>query len=262
MKKYLVVEKESRSIEREEEKRRKQALKPSNFDMQEKIKAMIPERLYTNLQKAFSKSFETVFEKGVGIIEKTYDKEDLLKSFEIDEFAIEKRGSRKEFANLHKRAKNSSRVNLLLSTVEGSLLGALGIGLPDIVLFTGMLLKGAYETSLHYGYDYDSDSEKFLILQLMEASLAKDDAYMELNQKVNETIKADAIFVPTKEELKEQIIRTSNAMAADMLVMKFVQGFPIVGLAGGLMNPVYYQRIGGYIQLKYRRCHFLAMKNK
>lgn len=39
------------------------------------IKEKIPDKVMAGLQKAFSKSFYLIFEKGSAIIEKTYDKD-------------------------------------------------------------------------------------------------------------------------------------------------------------------------------------------
>lgn len=259
LKRISAIEKEKKIIEREEEKRQRIALKESAPGIGDKIESKIPDKIYENLQKAFTKAFEIVFEKGVGIIEKTYDKDDLLKSYEINDFAVHKKGGRKEFKNLHKQAKTSGGINMLLSTIEGSLLGVLGIGMPDIIVFTGMLLKGTYELSLHYGYDYDSQAERFLILQLMEASLTKGEAYIEMNERINQILANDSLLSPTAQEWDEQMKRTANAMAADMLVMKFMQGLPLVGIIGGVMNPVYYQKITGYMRMKYHRRYVMKI---
>ena len=42
---------------------------------QEKISRFVPEKLDGTLKTAFFKAFELIFEKGTGIIEKTYNKE-------------------------------------------------------------------------------------------------------------------------------------------------------------------------------------------
>lgn len=47
--------------------------------------------------------------------------------------------------------------------------------------------------------------------------------------------------------------KTANAFAEDMLITKFIQGIPIVGMVGGAANPVYYHKVMGYVQLKYRK---------
>ena len=38
-----------------------------------------------------------------------------------------------------------------------------------------------------------------------------------------------------------------------MLLLKFIQGLPVVGVLGGAANPVYYNKIMKYIQIKYRK---------
>ena len=51
-------------------------------------------------------------------------------------------------------------------------MGVLGIGLPDIPVFTGMILKNIYETALHYGYSYESREEKYFILLLIQGAIS------------------------------------------------------------------------------------------
>ncbi len=41
--------------------------------------------------------------------------------------------------------------------------------------------------------------------------------------------------------------------------MKFIQGLPVVGIIGGMGNPVYYRKIMDYIQLKYKK-RYLTVK--
>ena len=69
--------------------------------------------------------------------------------------------------------------------------------------------------------------------------------------------------IPSAEEaknlLQEQTDRTAKAFAADMLLLKFIQGLPVVGLLGGAGNPVYYRRIMKYVQIKYHKRYLLGM---
>ena len=51
--------------------------------------------------------------------------------------------------------------------------------------------------------------------------------------------------------------RTAKAFAVDMLLLKFIQGLPVVGVLGGAANPVYYRRIMKYVQLKYRKRYLI-----
>ena len=51
----------------------------------------------------------------------------------------------------------------------------------------------------------------------------------------------------------EQIENTSAAFASDMVVSKFIQGLPFVGVVGGMTNPVYYHRVIAYAQMMYKK---------
>ena len=64
-----------------------------------------------------------------------------------------------------------------------------------------------------------------------------------------------------EEMLKVQLQETSNTFASDMLIMKFIQGFPIIGVIGGVANPIYYNKIMNYVRLKYQK-RYLMMKLK
>lgn len=63
--------------------------------------------------------------------------------------------------------------NQAVSAAEGLGLGLLGVGLPDIAIFTAMLLRGVYETALYFGFSYDTPEERFFILCLLEASVSR-----------------------------------------------------------------------------------------
>lgn len=223
------------------------------------IEGKIPPGLNETLQKAFSKAFGIVFNQGIGIIEKSYDKKDIAADFDIYNYAIDKKGSRKELKRLKRHAQKSDLLNMTITTVEGVGLGALGIGLPDIVIFIGMILKGIYEVALKYGYDYNSTSEKYLILTMMKAALAKGEEWDFLNEEVDNMI--SSAFAVSDSDLKNEIDETSKAFATDMIVLKFIQGFPVVGIIGGMFNPIYYSKIMNYVRLKYHKRYLLDKLN-
>lgn len=47
----------------------------------------------------------------------------------------------------------------------------------------------------------------------------------------------------------------------DMLLLKFIQGMPIVGILGGAANPICYNKVMKYVQMKYRK-RYLLQKEK
>lgn len=78
----------------------------------------------------------------------------------------------KSLRSFSKKARDTGTKNLLLSGVSGIGMGVLGIGLPDIPVFTGMILKNIYETALQYGYSYESREEKYFILLLIRGAVS------------------------------------------------------------------------------------------
>ena len=49
------------------------------------------------------------------------------------------------------------------------------------------------------------------------------------------------------------IRETAGCLSKELLYMKFLQGIPIVGAAGGAYDAVYMQKIVKYAEMKYRR---------
>ena len=254
--KMTTIDKELIRISRAEEK-----LRSSAFKDDPKWKALlgnkVPEKVLVNLQSVFKKAFEIIFDKGTVLIEKTYKKEDLEKSFLVRDFAVDLE-SQKDLFMLNASSEFSSLVSLAASAVEGIGLGALGIGLPDIVLFISVVLRGCYETALCYGFSYDSLEERYFILTVLEGSLLKKEAWETCSKLVDNMMVS--LPIPTEEEFQRQIRYTSDAFAMDMLLTKFIQGIPVVGIVGGLSNPLYYRKILSYVRLKYKKRYLLSKK--
>ena len=225
------------------------------------LESKVPDKIRTNLEKAFCVAFTTVFEKGTGIIEKSYDRQKILDNVQIQNYAFQVKADRKSLKQVRNGVAHKNLGNIAATAVEGVGLGVLGIGLPDIVIFTGVLLRGVYEVSLHYGLDYDTEEERYFILKLMETAMRSGEAWKagngEIDRLIIEMAEEEACPGPaayaTKEDVAEQIWNTSDAFAADMLILKFVQGIPIVGILGGCGNPVYYNKVMKYAQMKYQR---------
>lgn len=232
------------------------------------LEAKVPDKIRTNLEKAFCVAFTTVFEKGTGIIEKSYDRQKILDNVQIQNYAFRVKADRKSLKQVRNGVAYKNLGNMAAAAVEGVGLGVLGIGLPDIVIFTGVLLRGVYEVSLHYGFDYDTEEERYFILKLMETAMRRGEAWKAGNREIDRLIieMAEEEAHPgcaahaTKEDVAEQIRNTSDVFAADMLILKFVQGIPIVGILGGCGNPVYYNKVMKYAQMKYQRRYLYRLE--
>ena len=229
----------------------------------EKLDRFIPEKLNGTLDAAFSKAFALIFEKGTSVIEKTYNKEQKQANYMVDAYATEIKADKKSVRQFTKRAKATKTANMMITGVEGIGLGLVGAGLPDIPLFVAMLLKSVYEVALSYGYDYESDGEKTFILRVIEVAMYDDEEFLEANEVLNQLIddivaEGDSLngFEIDKEA---QIEKTAKALSKEMLYTKFLQGQMIIGIAGGIFNPIYINRITDYAVLKYRR-RFLTSK--
>lgn len=258
-KKYITpAEKELKSVKRQEAKLYTLKQKENNLLISGKISDKIPEKIYFGLESAFCKAFVTVFKQSHKIIERTYSRENIIAEYSVRNYAVDIKGSRKEIRKLHKNSDKNNILNTSISGIEGLALGVLGIGIPDIVIFLSILLRGVYQTALNYGFDYSSRHEQLLILKIMEASLRKGENWPELNEYVDE------LFLDNDREVSDAefdlaLRACASAFAADMLLMKFVQGLPIVGILGGAANPIFYNKVMKYVKLKYKK-HYLIKK--
>lgn len=252
----ILLRRELLKIQTEEQKLRKKAETAKPADWKKALEQKIPEKVYTGLETAFCTGFSLVFKHGRKLIELTYKKETLKQEHILRDQAVQTEGSRRDFKQMQKNVRNAGLKNMAATTAEGMALGALGVGMPDVVLFLATLLKGVYETALHYGFEYETPEEQYLILRMMSASLKTGRAWLREDAKVEELLQADAMGVDP-EILQEQIKKTASAFAVDMLVLKFIQGMPVVGFLGGAANPVYYRKVMDYVQRKYRKRYLL-----
>ena len=254
------INRELQAVEKLEKKMEQAAQKAKPAAWKTELESRIPEKVYTGLESAFCKGFAVVFNQGRGLIEKSYSKENLKADHAIRDYAVQQKGGRRELKQMNKSAKQSDFLNLAVTTVEGIGLGALGVGMPDIVLFLSTLLKGIYETALNYGFDYESKREQLLILRMMAASLSTGEEWVQRNAQVNELLNMAETGI-SDAEFETQMKETASVFAVDMLLLKFIQGLPVVGIFGGAANPVYYSKVMKYVQLKYRKRYLLKQES-
>ncbi len=201
----------------------------------------LPDTLEETLDAAFREAFKLIFAKGTGIIGKTFNE----KKIRMDGGSAG--GSKKRMA-----------ADMLLTSVEGAGLGALGVGLPDIPVFTAMLLRTVYQTAASYRFSYTSKTEQVYILKLIEAALARGrDAEIRSRELDELARKIDEEGFTYYGSMNQQIEKTSKALSDETLYLKFVQTMPVVGIAGGLSNPVYMNKVQNYAEVKYRKRRLL-----
>ena len=256
-------EKDWSDLQKKEEKFIARRMEGPTFALINKLDRFIPKKLSGTLDAAFAKGFALIFEKGTGIIEKTYNKEKKKANFQVNTYASELMADKQSVRQFTKQAKSARATNLLVSSVEGVGLGLVGAGIPDIPLFAAVVLKSVYKVALSYGYDYQTDEEKVFILKVIEVAMYDEEKFVEENAELNaliDEIVADGDTLAGYEVDKEaQIKLTARALSHEMLYTKFLQGQLIIGIAGGIFDPVYVNRISNYAVLKYRR-RFLRNK--
>ena len=65
--------------------------------------------------------------------------------------SIDSRITRKNIRKQKNISKSSNIKNLAFTSISSTALGILGIGIPDIFLFTALIIKNLQEISLSYG---------------------------------------------------------------------------------------------------------------
>ena len=254
------IEQEWEKLKKKEQKFLQLRIQKNDSIVNQKLAEKIPAKLQGALDAAFAKAFGMIFEKGTGVIEKTYKKEELQKNFQINEFTDEVRQSKKSLKAFGKRAEGSGRVNLLVSGAAGVGMGLLGVGIPDIPVFTGMVLKSIYEIALSYGYEYESKGERRFILMLIQGAVSYGQEMLDVNAGIDAYIAYPDI--PQDYEEKIQIEKTAGELSKELLYMKFLQGIPIVGAVGGIYDAVYMKRIAVYANLKYKKRFLMKKKGR
>jgi len=246
------VKKENKYLE-------KQLNKKESF-LNQKLEEKVPEKLQGTLDTAFAKAFHLIFEKGTAVIEKTYRKEEIEKQYQINEFTNEIKQDKKSLRSFSKNAKGSGTKNLVVSGAAGIGMGILGVGLPDIPVFTAMILKSIYEIAMHYGYSYETEEEQYFILLLIQGAVTHGEDMLVIDKEINQYI-SSSIWL--QEKTKEEMIhQTAGCLSKELLYMKFLQGIPVVGAVGGAYDVVYLKQITEYANLKYERRFLERVGNK
>lgn len=220
------------------------------------LESKIPKELKEKLDSAFVAGFKMVFEKGTQTIEKAYDKQRIDLEYELYNREMDRNPRPKYLKAIDRNAKRSRMLGKIVATAEGAGFGFLGIGLPDIPIFIGVILKGIYEISASYGFTYKESKEKIFILKVIRAAVAQGKEKLEADKEVELwrlEMQKDNIYA----DLEEEIRKTAAALSQSMLVAKFIQGLPIVGATGSIFNYTMYSKITKYAGVKYKKRYLL-----
>lgn len=220
----------------------------------------LPAKLKDTLRTAFLHAFEAVFSGG-GLIDRTIPREKHITTYEIRRYTAELQPNKRSFRAFSDDTKKIRHANTLISGSIGTAMGLLGIGLPDIPVFVGFVLRTIRETALANGFDCKTPGEQYFMLLLIEAALSRGDSAVCCENTVNAWITAHRAIPAAAQKpavLADQLQRTAYALSDAVLYDKFIQGIPIIGAAGGISDAFCVSGIGAYAASKYERRRLLT----
>lgn len=250
------IKKQWRAMEKKELSFLEKQFETGTSVISDAVEAKMPEKFQETLKNLFSKAFDLIFEKGTDVIEKTYRKGRHDAAFRQNTLEHELNETKTTAGSFARHSGAARTKNMIISGFEGIGFGAFGVAVPDIPIFTAMILKSVYETALSYGYDYRSDEERLFILKIIETSTLHGDDLYHSDKAINKWIHAGK---PLDISIDEQIKKTSDSLAFDLLTSKMIQKIPVVGILGGTYNIIFIKNLTAYADLKYKR-RFLFSK--
>lgn len=248
------LQKELQLLEKQEKRYLEQRQKQNDSKLNKFLEDKVPDKLQETLEKAFCSAFRLIFLKGISVIEKTYKKEELEKDFKVQDYANQIKNDRKSLKSIRKNAGSTGRFNILASGTAGLGMGLIGVGIPDIPVFTGFLLRSIYQIALKYGFSYEEEKEKKWILLLIQGAASYGEKQKAADKAVECYIQNE--LVDNSIPLDEIIQETARILSGELLYMKFLQGIPIVGVAGGAFDFKYMKEITTYAEIKYRKRYY------
>ena len=248
------LQKELQLLEKQEKRYLEQRQNQSDSRLNRFLEDKVPDKLQKTLEKAFASAFRLIFLKGISVIEKTYKKEELEKDFKVQDYANQIKNDRKSLKSIRKNAGSTGRFNILASGTAGLGMGLIGVGIPDIPVFTGFLLRSIYQIALKYGFSYEEEKEKKWILLLIQGAASYGEKQKAADKAVECYIQNE--LVDNSIPLDEIIQETARILSGELIYMKFLQGIPIVGVVGGAFDFKYMKEITTYAEIKYRKRYY------
>ena len=244
-------EREFREVWKREQKFLRQYAEKKESPIDSAIEGIAPEKLLRTLHGAFEKAFALVFEKGSGLIQKAARQTDRQREYRVREYALDLRENRKNLRSFSKAADKAGRGSVLLSGAAGVGMGFFGVALPDVPLFTAMLLKSVYETAESFGFPCEGETERLYALRIIEAALSDGEELRERSRELDEYAQSGRWARPA--DLRGQIKATAHQVSEAVLYGKALQSVPVVGAVGGVGDVVCLSRVRRYAAIKYRK---------
>lgn len=229
----------------------KKAVSKTTGSVKAKIEDKIPEKLEDTLNKAFTAAFKMVFQEGKILIKKTYNEETLKSEYADKRVGVQTKGDRSLIKKLRRPAEKRYFKSLGVAATEGVGLGLIGIGLPDIPILIGNMIRTCTVSAHSHGLDTDRKDEQVYMLMMIRLAAMPVEERTAFNSQLDALGDAidsgKEIFLDLEAEMKE----TSERLSMTLLFSRFVMGLPVVGVAGGLYNPVIVSQLHQLAEVKY-----------
>lgn len=190
-------------------------------------KISIPEKAQTALTAAFAQGLGWMMEKGDGLIRRGISEAEIRQAFLEQDSQANQRIGRRQLRAIGAKARRVRRCGSGAALAEGIGLGVLGIGLPDIPLFLGVLLRGIYQIALSYGVDVRQEGEQVYLMLLLACAAAPERERQDRLDQIAREIQAGKAAQENLQLTKQE---AAESLAQGMLTAKFIQGLPLVGV--------------------------------
>ena len=225
-----------------------------------KIEEKIPEKLEETLNAAFNAAFKMVFQEGRTLIRKTYDADALKSEYAGKRAAAQVSGDRSLISRLRQPSEKRHLKTMGVASAEGVGLGLLGIGLPDIPILIGNMIRTCTVSAQSHGLDTARVDEQIYMLRLIRLAVLPQTERRQAKRALDvlgEQIDAGAEISC---DLETEMQQTSEQLSMTLLFSRFVMGLPVVGVVGGLYNPVIVNQLHQLAEVKYEARMLMRIK--
>ena len=230
---------------REENRWRRKAANRQPGELRTRLEAKVPQSVRQTLTSAFGAAFSAAL-AGEPLLRRTASpKAEARRRAQADQLLR----TPERFGSVRSTGRAAVVPAAAAAAVRGTGLGLLGIGLPDIPLFAASLLRSMGQIARGYGYSTSTRRERRIMLLMLEAALTDGPDYAGAAERLDQALAGSPAELP-EQELSD---RVAGKLADRLLYAKFLQGIPLAGAVGGVLDSRLTARLLDYAALKYNR---------
>jgi len=123
----------------------------------------VPKGIQSKLNEAFCKAFQVIFDRGMPAVERTINRRGIENRWEENIHHAQILRDTSSIRNITREATKDSMRGMLLSGASGVGLGVLGIGLPDVPVFAGMIMRDVNIKVSYREFEFEGTSFRITI---------------------------------------------------------------------------------------------------